>query len=499
MFVVKIAEREEGDTYNKLKDAAKSFGGYWNKFTKGFTFSTREEAQKYADSVNGVDENTVNEPQEEYKPKSEQLRDDVRNAWNNLKNQGIIYDQYEVAKKHIALYKALYELAKYEIGRGVNEFSEFLSGIHKDYINYFSTKQIRDAFNQVEKTEGDFLMSEKIRNSAEELGQQILNGERTFNQTMDEVDALSIPRFTKENIKAHIGGMIDAAVEDEKVESQPETEDEGAQPEADNTQTKDEEEDDYQPEYGEEEMNEQEEDASIGKNQLDQIAMYVPASDKVLEYMSGPTIAREYGEAPLNNQDYSVNELEPALAHGRRFMEKAKEVFGANWIMGTLEYIKNNTFMPAHAKALFYVMLDNEIELALRENPTVEIARLKRYAFTQSQAFAHELAAGLNFQKLRDLGKYKMAASEVTNNIFTPDDLVKRERIIKSTEATEDATNQAADRKAEGDSVKVTEGKKASGERKKSPKKSWAAVSSKNVQLQDKMKNIVERMKKIKC
>lgn len=55
IFIGKMLERVDNEQYNKIAVLAKKNNGYWSSFSKGFLFQSEEDANKFADAVNGVD------------------------------------------------------------------------------------------------------------------------------------------------------------------------------------------------------------------------------------------------------------------------------------------------------------------------------------------------------------------------------------------------------------------------------------------------------------
>jgi hypothetical protein len=183
-----------------------------------------------------------------------------------------------------------------------------------------------------------------------------------------------------------------------------------------------------------------------GGKDLDKLANNIPDSGKVAEYMSKGTIEKYTGETPTNVQARGVQELQIALTHGEKIIEKAKDVFGDDYTEKTLDYIDNSTAGVSN-KALMYVSLENALGREKLANPerAAEITKLQALVYEKSQAFARENSLALNYQRLRRIAKVGYDLDKVTENFFSPVEAEGRKSISKAVEADADAINKAAE------------------------------------------------------
>jgi len=187
-------------------------------------------------------------------------------------------------------------------------------------------------------------------------------------------------------------------------------------------------------------------DYGEGGKELDKLANNIPDSGKVAEYMSKETIEKYTGETPANDQSRGVQELEIALNHGEKIIEKAKQIFGKDYAEKTIEYIDNSTAGVSN-KALMYVSLENALGREKLENPTraAEITKQQALVYAKSQAFARENSLALNYQKLRRIAKVGYDIDKVTESFFSPEEREGRKNISKAIEADPDMINKQAE------------------------------------------------------
>lgn len=191
--------------------------------------------------------------------------------------------------------------------------------------------------------------------------------------------------------------------------------------------------------------------AGDGMRDLDKLANNVPDSGKVAEYMSKETIEKYTGETPTNDQRRGVQELEIALNHGEKIIEKAQTVFGKDYVDKTLDYIESST-APVSNKALMYVSLENALgrEKLLSPERAADITKQQALVYEQSQKFARENSLALNYQKLRRIAKVGYDIEKITDSFFSPEELIAKENIKKAVEADADAINKEAEKQEAG-------------------------------------------------
>lgn len=186
-----------------------------------------------------------------------------------------------------------------------------------------------------------------------------------------------------------------------------------------------------------------------GKKELDKLANNIPDSGKVAEYMSKDTIEKYTGEAPTNDQSRGVQELQIALEHGEKIIDKAKELFGKDYAEKTLEYIENSTAGVSN-KALMYVSLENALGREKIANPekAADLTKQQALVYERSQAFARENSLALNYQKLRRIAKAGYDLEKVTDSFFSSEEIEAKGKIKKAIEADAEAINEEAKQQA---------------------------------------------------
>lgn len=170
--------------------------------------------------------------------------------------------------------------------------------------------------------------------------------------------------------------------------------------------------------------------------ELDKLANNVPDSGKIAEYMSKDTIEKYTGEMPTNDQSRGIQELEIALNHGEKIIEKAKEIYGKDYAEKTLTYIDNSTSGVSN-KALMYVSLENALGREKLADPAraAELTKQQALVYKRSQAFARENSLALNYQRLRKIAQVGYDISKVTDNFFSAEELVGKKNLENAIES----------------------------------------------------------------
>lgn len=182
--------------------------------------------------------------------------------------------------------------------------------------------------------------------------------------------------------------------------------------------------------------------------ELDSLANNIPDSGRITEYMSKDTIEKYTGETPTNNQARGVQELEIALVHGEKIIDTAKNIFGKDYVDKTLDYIEKSTAGVSN-KALMYVSLENALGKEKLANPTrkVDLTKQQALVYEKSQAFARENSLALNYQKLRKAAQVGYDLTKITDNFFSPEELIAKNEVSKAIEADADTINKEAEAK----------------------------------------------------
>lgn len=185
-----------------------------------------------------------------------------------------------------------------------------------------------------------------------------------------------------------------------------------------------------------------------GGNDLDGMAAEIPNYGQLSEYASKGTIEKYHGETPENDQSIIVQQLKPALEHGEKIIEKAKEIFGDDYAAKTLDYIEGAN-VPVQSKALMYISLENALMREKRANPeSLDIQKKQDMVRAKSQAFLRQASLAINFGKLRRIGEVGFDLSKVTDNFFSSKEREAKTTVEKTLQASADDINKAAEEKA---------------------------------------------------
>lgn len=184
------------------------------------------------------------------------------------------------------------------------------------------------------------------------------------------------------------------------------------------------------------------EDSSNNKRNFDKLTNDIPNSGNVKKYLSGDTIRKYEKDEPRNNQEIIVQELKPALEHGVKIVEKAKELFGDKYVEKTLEYLDSEKLDPAN-KALIYVSLENKLAKEKLNNPDRinQLNKLQDLIRTKSQAFLRSSSLAINMGRLRKFAEAGYDISQVTDRFFSTKELKAREDIEKAIQSDADTIN----------------------------------------------------------
>ena len=179
------------------------------------------------------------------------------------------------------------------------------------------------------------------------------------------------------------------------------------------------------------------------EDRLDKLSNNVPDTGKIAEYLSGETIQKYTGEAPMNDQTRGIQALQVALEHGEKIIEEAKNVFGEDYVEKTLNYIERGKTAVSN-KALMYVSLENALsrEKLLNPEKAADISKQQKLVYEKSQEFARQGSLMLNYQRLRKFAEVGYDISKVTNSLFSTEELLAREVLNKAVEANADLINE---------------------------------------------------------
>ncbi len=175
------------------------------------------------------------------------------------------------------------------------------------------------------------------------------------------------------------------------------------------------------------------------------LASNIPNNGEVKKYLSGDTIEKYEGEAPSNKQDYIKQELRPALEHGIKIIDAAKEEYGDNYVEKTLDFIESHPDNIA-SKALMYVSLENDLAARKLSEPDNElaIAKLQDLVRAKSQAYLRTNAIEINMGRLRKIAEAGYDINKVTENFFSTEQRESKNKIEKAIQSDSDAINKEA-------------------------------------------------------
>lgn len=188
------------------------------------------------------------------------------------------------------------------------------------------------------------------------------------------------------------------------------------------------------------------EEKELAEDSLEKLSSYIPNGGEIKKYLSGDTIEKYEGSAPTNEQEYVKQELMPALQHGVKIINAAKEKYGDDFVGKTLDFIESNKG-DIESKALMYVSLENELAKQKIEDPSrdLEISKLQDLVRSKSQAYLRKNAIEINMGRLRKIAEAGYDVNKVTSNFFSSEQSRSKKTIEKSIQADGETINKEAD------------------------------------------------------
>lgn len=172
-----------------------------------------------------------------------------------------------------------------------------------------------------------------------------------------------------------------------------------------------------------------------------------PSSGIFNEYLSAETIADVFGDSPTNDQQYEQMVLLNAVQHGNSVLEKARSIFGENYMSKTLEFLQN-VKLGNFEKAMVYAALENEIDTLVKSNPSNKVfLATQRLIYADSQANLRNSSKGLNAGGLRRIHnaiKNGYDVDKVTSGLIKPEQQ-EAKQILKDAIPTGDNLNKASE------------------------------------------------------
>ncbi len=188
------------------------------------------------------------------------------------------------------------------------------------------------------------------------------------------------------------------------------------------------------------------ENAATNKKEFDKMTSDIPNGGEIKKYLSGDTIKKyESGTELRNNQEITAQELEPALKHGVDTINKAKEIFGDEYVAKTLDYIDRENINPEN-KALLYVSLENDLAKRVAEEPdNLDLKKKQDLVRTKSQAFLRSSSLAINMGRLRKFAEAGYDISKVTDKFFSSKEREQKTEVEKLVQADADTIQKQAE------------------------------------------------------
>jgi len=187
---------------------------------------------------------------------------------------------------------------------------------------------------------------------------------------------------------------------------------------------------------------------------LKEFASNEPKSGLFNEYLSADTIADVFGDKPTNDQQYEQLVLTNAIQHGNNVLEKARNIFGEDYMAKTLEFLQNAK-LGNFEKAVVYAALENEIDTLVKANPSsVPLKAMRELIYADSQANLRNSSKGLNAGRLRRIHnaiKNGYDTDKLTSGLITPAQQ-EAKKILKDAIPTGENLNKASEAEENSDS-----------------------------------------------
>jgi len=224
-----------------------------------------------------------------------------------------------------------------------------------------------------------------------------------------------------------------------------------------------------------------------------------PSSGIFNEYLSAETIADVFGDSPTNDQQYEQMVLLNAAQHGNSVLEKARSIFGENYMSKTLEFLQN-VKLGNFEKAMVYAALENEIDTLVKSNPSNKVfLATQRLIYADSQANLRNSSKGLNAGRLRRIHnaiKNGYDVDKVTSGLIKPEQQ-EAKQILKDAIPTGDNLNKASEEEenTEIEKPRVYTQEEFEAELKKAVQ---ATVGKNRNELSKKGKDIADKIRRLK-
>ena len=229
------------------------------------------------------------------------------------------------------------------------------------------------------------------------------------------------------------------------------------------------------------------------KKDFDKLTSTIPNSGALTKYLSGETIERVEGETPRNEQEVIAMQLNPALERGVGIINKAKELFGDDYVSKLLDYVETENLPPAN-KALIYVSLENDLARQKIDNPNdaARIEKMQDLVRAKSQAYLRSNALAINMGRLRELNMMGIDVNEITDRVLSSKQKNNKKKVETAVQATADDINAEAARIVIDDEsirVRIDEGVKEEIE------KIYKNLSTEKKKVVDKRLSVLDKLK----
>ncbi len=248
-----------------------------------------------------------------------------------------------------------------------------------------------------------------------------------------------------------------------------------------------------------------------GENvEMNNVVNEITQTGEVKKYLSGETIIKYTGDSPNNSQEYISTELSEAFKQGENVIERAKEIYGKEYVSKLVDYVEN-TNMPVSTKALIYVSLRNDLYLRRMEADAKEypsVIKEQEYVYAKSQAFAHENSVAMNMWKLQNIQKYSYDLDNTTLSFLSEKQREQRSKLESSVAVDDDAVNKEYEsnegglNQADAQTAQKIEEEKAKedkGQRVKTKKTEWKAKTKDKGKLSSMIAALKNKIDNLNC
>ena len=158
------------------------------------------------------------------------------------------------------------------------------------------------------------------------------------------------------------------------------------------------------------------------------------------ERESGKTLTRA-------EKRYQVNPLMAAFELGESIVAKAKEEFGDTYVNDLLAYIaKNQNTLGVDKSSLILLTLENDLNRQQLSDPNnITLAKQERMVQNLAIAYQRSAARAVGYGRLRQIARVGYDVDEVTNQLFSSEQVEGRRKVVKAMESTADEINNEAE------------------------------------------------------